>query len=111
MVELSNKFSILMVDIQNDFLPGGSLAVKDGDKIIGPLNKVTKLAREKGITITASRDWHPVETSHFDTWPVHCVQETKGAEFHPDLNMNDVVIFSKGMDPNKDEYSPFDGKD
>ena len=79
------KKALLVVDVQNDFCPGGSLAVTDGDQVVGPLNRLIAFAEENGWEIYFSRDWHPAETKHFEKWPVHCVQNTRGAEFHPDL--------------------------
>jgi nicotinamidase/pyrazinamidase len=103
------KEALLIIDVQNDFCPGGSLAVTDGDKVVTPINKAIKHARENDIPVLASRDWHPSKTKHFEKWPPHCVQNTKGAQFHPDLNISGAVIFSKGMDPEEDSYTAFDG--
>lgn len=103
--------AVLVVDVQNDFCPGGSLAVKNGNKVIKPLNKLLSYARAKGLPMAASRDWHPENTVHFETWPAHCIQNTKGAEFHPDLNLSGVTVFSKGMGNNDNGYSPFEGID
>lgn len=110
MVELEKNWAVVNVDVQNDFCPGGSLAVPDGDKVVEPLNRINAIARTKGTLVAASRDWHPRQTKHFDTWPVHCVENTKGAEFHPKLNMDGIVVFSKGTDPEADGYSPFEGR-
>jgi nicotinamidase/pyrazinamidase len=108
--------ALLIVDIQNDFCPGGALPVPDGDKVVPVLNRYIELFREEGLPIFASRDWHPEKTSHFKAyggiWPVHCVQGSHGAEFHPDLELPpETVIISKGMDPGKDDYSAFQGVD
>jgi nicotinamidase/pyrazinamidase len=110
-----NKRALIVVDVQNDFCPGGSLAVPHGDEVIGPLNKLIAEFLEQGEPVFKTRDWHPPRTKHFadygGTWPVHCVQETRGAEFHPDL-LNDVGvrIISKGLG-DEDCYSGFDGTD
>lgn len=109
------KAALILVDVQNDFCPGGALAVNDGDKVVGPLNQMVDFALRKGWVAVASRDWHPAETKHFAAfgglWPPHCVQETWGAEFHPNLKVDQVIVVSKGMDPEDDGgYSAFDGK-
>jgi nicotinamidase/pyrazinamidase len=105
------EIGILAIDIQNDFCPGGSLAVKEGDKVVEPINRILALGRAQGWLLAASRDWHSIDTAHFNVWPIHCVQRTKGAEFHPDLNLEEVTVFSKGMGNENDGYSPFEGVD
>lgn len=110
------KKALLIVDVQNDFCAGGALAVQEGDKIIPVLNKYMKLFSEKKLPIFASRDWHPRETPHFKqfggSWPPHCIQNTKGARFHPNLKLpKNTIILSKGMDPDKDSYSAFHARD
>lgn len=112
----SLKKALLVVDVQNDFCPGGALAVREGDKIIKNLNQYTKIFFQKALPIFASRDWHPEETKHFKKfggiWPTHCVQNTKGAQFHSLLKLpKETVIISKGMDPEAESYSVFDGFD
>jgi len=109
------KKALILVDVQNDFCPGGSLAVNDGDKVVAPLNAMVEYALRNGWLIVASRDWHPAETKHFAAfggrWPAHCVQDTQGAEFHRDLRVGRATVVSKGTDPNDDGgYSAFDGK-
>jgi nicotinamidase/pyrazinamidase len=109
------KRALLIVDVQNDFCPGGSLEVARGDEVVGPLNKLAKQFLEHGEPVFKSRDWHKPDTKHFadfgGTWPVHCVQNTRGAEFHPDL-IDDIHIriISKGLG-DEDCYSAFDGTD
>jgi len=111
----SNKRALIVVDVQNDFCPGGSLAVAQGDEVVAPLNKLIEEFLERGEPVFKSRDWHPEKTRHFaaygGTWPVHCVQNTKGAEFHPEL-IDDIHIrvISKGLG-DEDSYSAFDGTD
>lgn len=112
---MSAKRALILVDVQNDFLPGGSLAVPDGDRIIPVLNRYIELFHRAGLPIYATRDWHPERTRHFQAygglWPPHCVQGTRGAEFHPDLKLTpETIIISKGMDPNEDSYSGFQGR-
>ncbi len=104
--------TLLVVDVQNCFMPGGPLAVPEGDAVVPVLNAYARLFRRHGRPIYASRDWHPKETSHFQKWPEHCVQDTEGARFHPDLELPDgTTVISKGMDPNEDAYSAFQGQD
>jgi nicotinamidase/pyrazinamidase len=111
----SNKRALIVVDVQNDFCPGGSLAVTGGDEVVAPLNKLIEEFLERGEPVFKSRDWHTEKTKHFKayggTWPVHCVQNTKGAEFHPDLidDMH-IRVISKGLG-DEDCYSAFDGTD
>lgn len=101
--------ALLIIDMQNDFCPGGALAVPEADKIIGPLNRYSEHFRQQGMPVLVSRDWHPLDSKQFKDnggpWPVHCVQNTKGAEFPSTLRMRGAVIFSKGQDPAKDGYS------
>jgi nicotinamidase/pyrazinamidase len=107
------KRALIVVDVQNDFCPGGTLAVAHGDEVVGPLNKLIEEFLRHGEPVFKTRDWHPPKTKHFaaygGTWPVHCVQNTKGAEFHPDL-LDDIHIrvISKGLG-DEDCYSAFDG--
>jgi len=105
--------ALIVVDVQNDFCPGGSLAVERGDEVVAPLNRLIGEFLEQGLPVYKSRDWHPRTTKHFaefgGTWPVHCVQDTRGAEFHEDL-LDDprVEVVSKGTG-DEDSYSAFDG--
>ena len=108
----NTKQALLVVDVQNDFCPGGALAVPDGDKVVPPLNKLIDEFLERGDPVYLSRDWHPPTTKHFSayggTWPVHCVQNTSGAEFHPALRRDPrIKVISKGLG-DKDSYSAFD---
>ena len=107
--------ALIVVDVQNDFCPGGMLAVPHGDDVIAPLNKLIDEFLERGAPVYKSRDWHPPTTKHFaaygGTWPAHCVQNTKGAEFHPDLRDDPrIVVISKGLG-DTDCYSAFDETD
>jgi nicotinamidase/pyrazinamidase len=107
---------LLLVDPQNDFCPGGSLAVADGDAVMPVLNAWATAAQDAGVPIFVSRDWHPARTTHFKdfggVWPPHCVMGTPGADFHPDLRLPaDVVIVSKGMGETEDAYSAFQARD
>lgn len=110
------KKALLIVDVQNDFCPGGALAVPEGDKIVSTINKYIRIFAKKKLPIFATRDWHPVRTKHFKDfgglWPVHCIQNTKGAAFHPDLKLpKEAILLYKGMDPEEDCYSSFSAQD
>jgi nicotinamidase/pyrazinamidase len=106
------KRALVIADVQNDFCPGGALGVPRGDEIIPILNRLTKDFLKRGDMVLKSRDWHPPNTNHFarygGTWPIHCVRNTPGAEFHPDL-IDDprIVVVSKGLGDG-DNYSAFD---
>ncbi len=106
--------ALLLVDIQNDFCEGGSLAVPDASDILSPVNKLISKAQAAGQTIIASRDWHTVDHASFETrggpWPSHCIQDTPGAKFHPGLLLpEDAIRVSKGTGFDTDAYSAFDG--
>ena len=109
------KQALIVVDVQNDFCPGGALAVEHGDEVVEPLNELIDEFLERGDPVYKSRDWHRPKTKHFEEyggeWPVHCVQNTKGAEFHPALR-NDprIHVVSKGLG-DTDCYSAFDETD
>lgn len=107
---MANK-ALIIVDVQNDFCPGGALPVPEGGKVAEPIKKLI-LSKSIFRKRVATRDWHPKSTSHFDKWPVHCVQNTWGAAFHPWLAMDFdyLSIFSKGTGNNEDAYSGFEGK-
>jgi len=113
-IKLREKDALIVVDLQNDFCPGGALAVPEGDKIVPVLNAyIERFSNSKSI-IVATRDWHPENHISFaeqgGIWPKHCVQNTKGAEFHPDLKLpSDSIIVSKATEPEKEAYSGFDG--
>ena len=110
---MERNAALLIVDVQNDFCPGGALGVRDGDRVIEPLNRAIARFSAEGLPIFATRDWHPPVTKHFHQyggiWPVHCVQGTAGARLHHGLRLPpDVVMLSKGTDPERDSYSAFD---
>ena len=111
----NTRQALLVIDVQNDFCPGGALAVPQGDEVVPPLNKLIGEFLERGDPVYKSRDWHPRSTKHFTefggTWPVHCVQDTEGAKFHPAL-VDDprIKVISKGLG-DKDSYSAFDETD
>jgi nicotinamidase/pyrazinamidase len=116
--------ALIIVDVQNDFIPGGALAVAEGDQVVSVINEL----QGKFDFVVATQDWHPADHGSFAAnhtnkkvgefidlngveqilWPVHCVQDTKGAEFHPDLKTEKwKAVFQKGTNPNVDSYSGF----
>ncbi|MBN1153438.1 bifunctional nicotinamidase/pyrazinamidase [candidate division KSB1 bacterium] len=123
-----NKNALLVVDIQNDFCPGGKLAVAQGDEVIPIINRIMP----RFDRVVGTQDWHPKDHESFainhhnkhvyDTidlygiqqvlWPVHCVQGSKGADFHNDLNIDELdIIVRKGTHPHVDSYSTFQDND
>jgi nicotinamidase/pyrazinamidase len=115
MTNNAKRRALVIVDVQNDFCPGGALAVQHGDEVVAPLNRLAQEFLQRGDLVFKSRDWHPPQTRHFaaygGTWPVHCVQGTHGAAFHPDL-IDDprIIVISKGTG-DEDTYSAFGGTD
>ncbi len=116
--------TLMLIDVQNDFMPGGSLAVSGGNQIVPVINQI----QDQFDLVVASQDWHPSEHLSFarnhlrhkafdeievnglpqTLWPAHCVQGSEGAEFHPELNLNRIAaIFRKGMNRDIDSYSAF----
>jgi nicotinamidase/pyrazinamidase len=109
------RAGLLVVDVQNDFCRGGALAVPNGDRVVDALNRYIHAAVARGMTVYASRDWHPAITTHFKPyggpWPVHCVQGTAGASFHPDLRLPPTaVVITKGESADSPGYSAFEGR-
>lgn len=106
--------ALLLVDIQNDFCEGGSLAVPGASEILTVVNSLIGEASDGGQMIIASRDWHTVDHASFEArggpWPPHCIQDTEGAAFHPCMQLpEDAVRVSKGTGFDTDAYSAFDG--
>jgi nicotinamidase/pyrazinamidase len=109
---MQGKDALIVVDVQNDFCPGGALGVEGGDKIVPILNGYMNRFAAAGLPIVVTRDWHPRQTSHFKdyggVWPVHCVQNTPGAEFHRELEVPpSSILVSKGSGADEDAYSAF----
>ena len=119
---------LLLIDIQNDFCPGGALAINEGDKIIQPLNLLSAKFKSRSGRVAATQDWHPPGHASFASthgknpygtidlpgvkaqvlWPDHCVEGTSGADFHKELDLNPVnLIIRKGFRPELDSYSAF----
>ena len=123
-MQISPQSVLLVIDVQNDFCPGGALAVACGDQVIAPILKIAPLFQH----IVLTQDWHPADHTSFASshpgmqpyetiempygpqtlWPDHCVQQTSGAEFHPDLHLPHAqLILRKGFHPQIDSYSAF----
>lgn len=102
---MPDNTALLLIDLQNDFCPGGSLAVAEGDCVIPVANKLMPYFK----TIIATQDWHPENhVSFISLWPVHCVENSIGAQLHFKLNISVITtIFKKGTDQNIDSYSAF----
>ncbi len=115
---------LLIIDVQNDFCPGGALPVQDGDRVVPVINRIQPWFD----LVVATQDWHPADHGSFAAnhpghkpgeqiqlaglpqllWPVHCVQNTRGAELHPQLDCSRIAnVFRKGTDPGIDSYSSF----
>ena len=113
-IKIDQGDALIIVDVQNDFLPGGALEVPESDIIIPVLNNYIDIFKRSLLPIVATRDWHPPEHCSFEKnggmWPTHCVQGTKGAEFSPLLNLPpDTIIISKATFVDRDAYSGFEG--
>ncbi|WP_457570193.1 nicotinamidase [Desulfurobacterium sp.] len=113
-VSLTEKDALIVVDVQKDFCPGGALPVPFGDKVVEPLNLYIKIFSSAGLPIFATRDWHPENHISFKKngglWPVHCLQNSEGAEFHDNLRLPpDAFIINKGDRPELEAYSGFQG--
>jgi len=104
---------LLVIDIQKDFCPGGALPIPEGDRVVSIINAWIDGAGETKIPVYVSRDWHPLHHMSFremgGNWPVHCVQDSDGAQFHPLLRVPETAeIISKGVRFDKDQKSVFD---
>ena len=112
---MSEHRALIVVDVQRDFCRGGALPAPGCERILPVLNAYLAQASSVAMPIYASRDWHPAVTKHFNTcggeWPPHCVQGSRGAEFHPELKLPaSAIVISKGEDPERPGYSAFDGR-
>ncbi|MGR9043714.1 MAG: isochorismatase family protein [Gammaproteobacteria bacterium] len=115
-IPLSTGDVLIIIDLQNDFLPGGALAVKQGEQIIPIMNRYIEIFQRHRLPIFATRDWHPRDHCSFKKqggpWPEHCVAGTVGAAFSNDLALpQTAVIISKGSNPNAPGYSGFENTD
>jgi nicotinamidase/pyrazinamidase len=105
--------ALILVDVQNDFCPGGALPIERGHEVVPVLNRWIEAAQQAAVPVFASRDWHPARHVSFKPsggeWPIHCVQESAGAQFHPALKLPDsAIVLTKGHQPDRDQYSAFD---
>jgi nicotinamidase/pyrazinamidase len=112
---IGHRTALLVVDVQIDFCEGGALAVAGSEQAVAVLNHSLGAAVAQGMTVYLSRDWHPAVTSHFKTyggpWPVHCVQGTRGARFHPGLQLPPyAIVITKGESQESPGYSAFEGR-
>ncbi len=106
--------ALIVVDVQRDFCPGGALPVARGDEVVKPLNNMIRLFDDEDCPVIFTRDWHPRNHCSFKEfggiWPPHCVQHTRGAEFHPALRVpKEAMIINKATNPKIDAYSGFQG--
>jgi nicotinamidase/pyrazinamidase len=116
MIELKDGDALILVDVQNDFLPGGALAVPNGDQVVPVLNEYIERFLAKKLPIFATRDWHPPDHCSFQPqggpWPPHCIAGSLGAQFAPGLKLpENTQVISKATDPKREAYSGFDGTD
>lgn len=109
---LQSGDALMIVDVQNDFCPGGALPIEGGDRVVPVLNRCIEAALASNTPVYASRDWHPsVHVSFKENggpWPPHCVQDTEGARFHSDLKLPaSAIVVTKGVRFDHDQYSAF----
>ena len=111
--ELKTGDALIVVDVQNDFCPGGALPIDGGDEVVPVLNEWIAAAQAGALPIFASRDFHPKGHMSFDEsggpWPLHCIQDSDGARFRPDLKLPaDATVVTKGVRLDQDQNSAFD---
>lgn len=110
---LCGNDALIIVDVQRDFCPGGALPIEEGHKVVPVLNRWIAAAVARRAAIYISRDWHPVNHISFKSqggpWPPHCIQDSDGARFHPDLRVPESAIkVTKGVRFDQDQNSVFD---
>lgn len=115
-IELGESDALIITDVQNCFLPGGSLPVQEADGTLGPLNGALEIFSGKRLPVFLTRDWHPPDHCSFQTqggpWPPHCVQNTNDAAFSPRLRSPpNAIVISKAANPKREQYSAFYGRD
>lgn len=115
-MEYDTSTALIVVDVQNDFAdPEGSLYVSGGEQAIPYINQQVQAAAAAGATVVYTQDWHPPDTPHFEKdggiWPVHCIAGTRGAGFHPDLEVRDDALLIKKGSRGEDGYSAFSLRD
>ncbi|MBR9981769.1 MAG: nicotinamidase [Desulfatitalea sp.] len=113
MIKFRTHDALLIVDVQKDFCPGGALAIEGGDTVVAPLNQWIQAAKDSDTPVYLSRDWHPREHISFaeqgGPWPPHCIQDSEGARFHPDLKVpHSAVVITKGVRMDMDQNSAFE---
>ncbi len=113
-MKLEQSDALIVVDVQRDFYPGGGLAVPGGDQVVPALRRYIELFEGRNLPVVYTRDWHPPGHCSFQEeggpWPVHCLADSKGAEFHPDLPIiKGAVIISKAITKEREAYSGFQG--
>lgn len=111
-MRITNLDALIVVDVQNDFCPGGSLGVTGGDAVARKMGAAARTFAERGGKVFATQDWHPAGHSSFASqggqWPDHCVQDSHGAAFHAELHLPESArVIRKGASPDKDAYSGF----
>lgn len=115
---LDRHCALVVVDVQNDFCPGGALAVPGGDQVVPVLNEWLRRFREEGLPVAFTLDWHPADHCSFAAqggiWPPHCIQDEFGSAFHPGLHVpapsEQVAVFKKGLLAGQEAYSGFEGR-
>jgi nicotinamidase/pyrazinamidase len=110
---ISEKTALVVVDVQKDFCPGGALAVPEGDRVVPALNEYVKMFRAANAPIIFTRDWHPSDHASFKSqggpWPIHCLQNSDGAKFHPSLVVPPEAEVVSKADKKDEAYSFFQG--
>lgn len=113
-IQLEQGDALLIVDMQNDFLPGGALGVPEGHQVVAPINQLIAMYVARGLPVFASRDWHPQDHVSFAArggpWPPHCMAGTEGAAFTAEMALpEDAIVISKADTSDADAYSAFNG--